>query len=376
MNKHSVSQQSLKGKSALDIALEQREQEDQKKAALEKAAILGGPPGGPQREQPRVDYQSNSPSAPRQEKSAKPHKEVDPDTGRATDQDGNPWYITQKSKAHVLHLFNRELAFKETIVRESPAPPPVREHGDIRRFSKKSRLRLLRMMNQLRTEHLCRPRFLTLTVRHGEHTPEQFRDDYFPRFLACVRNLIGEHAYLWRLEFHKDGFPHIHLILWEFRTPSGVSDETIAQRLKLAWWSITGDESPAAMKHSCRVDRCYSFRQVLSYVAKYVAKEDPEEQPTLHGRRWGRSYNLNTEPVQQIELNEDEATAFRKVAHNFLKRRSGTHPKSIENIAERTAGWLWLDPPEILEILKQFLPYEKYQIYEEYVARYEEYKMW
>lgn len=266
-----------------------------------------------------------------------------------------------------LQVYEREIHLKQILPREIKAQPPRREQGDIRVFSRKSRMKLIRIMNQLRTAELHHATFVTLTARHQEHCPETFRDVYFQRFLRALQKAIPSIVYLWRLEFHQDGFPHFHLILWTGRADINPAEDKYRLWIKRTWWNIIGDKSKASVQHSCDVKTCASRRAVMAYVSKYVAKEDEQANSALTGRRWGRSRNFNTKPIICIRIAPEEVHSLHQSAIKFLNQDPERFASSIQALHENDHWWLWLKPTDIYTILVRVFGADLIPNYKEYI---------
>lgn len=263
------------------------------------------------------------------------------------------WYIAHNSPEVALTIHEGEVSTEPLYGGIPGKRPPRRVHGDIHTFSKKSRIRLLRVMHQLNTPNLSNPAFITLTARHWRKTPEEFRDCFLNGFLPKLKYFFGPIAYIWRLEPHKSGYPHIHLMVWAYKSGQKLTSKCRVEAAKRYWWELIEDTSPAAQKHSCEIKQCDSRRMVMSYVAKYCAKEDGGRGLSITGRRWGRSHNLSTAPIFRCKITAAQHVALKEAAIRLLETRGKWGKRNVEYLPEAREWWLWLETDEILQILDE-----------------------
>lgn len=177
-----------------------------------------------------------------------------------------------------------------THVSQRPGGGP---RGDVTEFSKASRLRLLRQIARLAQ---CRTTFITFTY------PDQYPDtmtakSHLRAFLERVRRRLPETSGIWRLEYQKRGAPHFHLLM--FNLPY-IDHATLT-----GWWKeIIGVIDSVTVY--VRVELVRSWRGVMSYAAKYLAKvedvhlgEAPlfNDDAYLHAGRWWGVFNRACLPV-------------------------------------------------------------------------------
>jgi hypothetical protein len=163
-------------------------------------------------------------------------------------------------------------------------PPPERaSRGAASTLSKASRKRLLRKLASIDHDKLkCMPLFVTLTY------PGQYTDDHkqWKRHLDNICKRLQRRypaaAIVWKLEPQQRGAPHFHLLL--FNVP-WVDYQWIAQ----GWYEVVGSNDPKHLAAGTEIRRVRSWRGVLSYAAKYVAKVHEDLPPGWEniGRIWG-----------------------------------------------------------------------------------------
>lgn len=163
------------------------------------------------------------------------------------------------------------------------APPPGASRGVVSTLSKRSRKRLLRKLASIDHDKLhCMPLFVTLTYPGTwPADPKQWKRD-LDNICKRLQRRFPNAAIVWKLEPQQRGAPHFHLLL--FNVP-WLDRDWIAQ----AWYDVVGSNDPNHLLAGTEVRRVRSWRGVLSYAAKYVAKVN-EELPTGWenvGRIWG-----------------------------------------------------------------------------------------
>jgi len=195
--------------------------------------------------------------------------------------------------------------------------------GRIRGFSRRSRKRLLDLLNQVHRSVVASALFVTLTYPdHFPQDPERWKRDldaFFKRF----RRKYPTAAVIWRLEFktRKSGdnegkiAPHFHLLV--FNLPLFPKD------LLARWWyEIVGSGDPRHLQAGTRVERVRSWRGVMWYASKYIGKEDDEGFDLEAGRVWGVVGRENL-PIHliQIPVTWTQFYRMRRVLRRWLSRR-------------------------------------------------------
>lgn len=194
-----------------------------------------------------------------------------------------------EKQGQVLRVVNLTPDYTKTAARP--------KRGDVSEFSRKSRRRMIDLMNRLDLTGR-RATFLTLTF-HYTHSPENTKAA-FKRFLAYIDYHYPNTSGLWRLEFQKRGAPHYHLILidlpyWQ------------QQDIRRVWMRCTREDASGV-----RVNLLRGAKQAMYYVSKYVAKlpegigstlfidapYQQKEEIAWHGRFWG-VINVDALPMAQ-----------------------------------------------------------------------------
>lgn len=206
-------------------------------------------------------------------------------------------------------------------------PPPRRVAGDIHKFTRKSRARLLRLMRRLRTPLLCPPLFVTLTYHNT--WPQDPYDDLRVFLVWLHDRTNGRARYIWRLEWQQRGAPHFHVLFWLPSADRLNADPATLQAIRLEWATIIGArEDRDAMRHGVMVKQIDSYRQAFHYVAKYIAKVHPDPECGNGLRRWGRSMNLPVMELYREDVDHDTHVQLRRIARRLLRSRGLTRQKA------------------------------------------------
>jgi hypothetical protein len=98
----------------------------------------------------------------------------------------------------------------------------------------------------------------------------------------------------------------------------------------LAWYHVVDSHNVDHLKAGVRVERVRTWGGVMSYCAKYLAKEDCNFLSDVQfGRSWG-IFNRKFVPwakMVELDLDTDTAVRLRRVARHYMERRFGRRLK-------------------------------------------------
>jgi len=164
----------------------------------------------------------------------------------------------------------------------------------IRGFTRAAARRLLFAINS--TDSLIHPRerwwFATLTYRvrslDERPTPAEAKA-HLHRFKQELRRTWPGVCGFWKIEPHKSGAPHFHLLL---SVPAGVDAVRVHWWLATTWNRIAGKGDPAHLgvhAHADSFQQLRSWEGVSSYSAKYLGKIEDNADPLWQwpGKMWG-----------------------------------------------------------------------------------------
>lgn len=208
------------------------------------------------------------------------------------------------------------------------------KRGTITDFSPASRGRLFDLFNQFEVKHAAT--FITLTYASRAETAHQAKGHLRALFKRLGRlypdkNLSG----IWRMEFQQRGAIHFHIIFFE-------CPYIPKEKLQTIWGDITGDKLPFT-----RIERIFSHKKIINYVAKYVGKVNGEPNPSgfnsltylsayqkYHGPNIGRLWGyLNKSELPFAELHEIELPLYYAKFMKFRNMAAAYYPPLIDNIS-------------------------------------------
>lgn len=263
------------------------------------------------------------------------------------------WYNSHNGTSFTISIYENELHVSSPTYSKSESPPPKREEGDIQRFSKKSRLRILQKFNRLQAKALSAPIFVSLTARHSSMSEKAFCEKFKKQMLPNLKKIIPNLVYSWRLEAHADGFPHIHMFCWSWDKERNLGSRYYKDQIRDAWCNIINDNSAAARRYAMQVSPIKSHRNAMAYVSKYMAKVDEEEEKALEGRRWGQSTDFPDDPITEIKLTHEKYLQFKKIAKRLLCNKGGYYEKQSQYLDGSGDFFLWMSLDEIISFLSQ-----------------------
>lgn len=185
-------------------------------------------------------------------------------------------------------------------------------------FSRASRRRLLYLLASLNRAALpWLPLFLTLTYPAvWSENPNDWKSHAEALYKRLVRQFPAcKVSIIWRLEPQERGAPHFHLFVFGVRF---IDYKWLAR----AWYEIVASGDVQHLSAGTRVERVKSWRGVMSYASKYVAKV-PEAGIEFGdvGRWWGvkgKAY-LPLELVT-VSLNFRQFYWMRRVIRRYLRQ--------------------------------------------------------
>ena len=134
--------------------------------------------------------------------------------------------------------------------------------GDVTTFTRQSRMRMLRLLASLKVEkrdgYRSQVSFLTLTTKAMLHP--RLAKRALRTFLKRIKRKYPSVAAVWRMEYQKRGAPHFHLIMYNCPW----IDKSWVQ---VGWGEVVNEERPFT-----RIERVRSYRNLMGYASKYVAK--------------------------------------------------------------------------------------------------------
>jgi hypothetical protein len=163
-----------------------------------------------------------------------------------------------------------------------PRPAQVRApRGIIVGFSAAARKRMIEMMasiNKARVRWM--PQLVTLTYPAVWPAEPKVWKQHLEAWLKRLERRYDGLAAIWKLEFQSRGAPHFHLLVFGARW---IDHNWCARN----WYEVVDSGDIRHLAAGVEVKRVRSWRGVMSYASKYLAKKTTENLPRMVGRFWG-----------------------------------------------------------------------------------------
>jgi hypothetical protein len=215
----------------------------------------------------------------------------------------------------------------------------------VKGFSHASRRRFIRMMGKI--DRSSMPLFVTLTFPdeyyENSNNPVDWKRKLKAFFMRFRRAYPGG-AIIYRQEeqARKSGsyigefFPHFHLLVFNV-------DDKLIPWVTLNWWEVCGKLSNDHLAAGTKVERIRSFKGIMYYVSKYMAKPD-EGSGLITGRIWGicNISNIPWVKASLVILNEGEAVQLIRYLRRYANLK-GRDYRSLTVILDAEFWWRNLD---------------------------------
>jgi hypothetical protein len=219
------------------------------------------------------------------------------------------------------------LSFEDTATSNHCNPPTCRGGGTrskVRGFSRASRWNLLRRLASINrdTFRAFKGRMIFVTLTYPHEYPED--PDICKRHLKALRKrlqrMFGTFAAFWRLGIQRRGALHLHLLLL-VGSSFGPIDE-LRRFISSSWYEVTGKVSEGHLRAGTRVEAVKRWKQVTSYVERYMAKPEEFPEGLQTGRIWG-VWNEDYLPVrwETVEVSLKDAFRIRRIYRRLAKRK-------------------------------------------------------
>jgi hypothetical protein len=146
--------------------------------------------------------------------------------------------------------------------------------------------------------------------------------DHLKAFRKRLQRKYKSFAAFWRMGIQKRGACHFHLLL--FVGPYFGSVSELRRFISSSWYEITGKVSEGHLRAGTRVKAVKKWKQVTSYVERYMAKPEEFPEGLETGRIWG-IWNEELLPVQweTIQISLSDAFKIRRI-YRKLARKKGS----------------------------------------------------
>jgi hypothetical protein len=227
------------------------------------------------------------------------------------------------------------LSFEDTKTRNQLSPP--RRHGGgirdrVRGFSRTSRTNLLRRLASINRSAFRafkeRLIFVTLTYPHEYPDDPDICKSHLKALRKCLQRMFGTFAAFWRLGIQQRGAWHFHLLLF-VRPSIGPLDE-LRRFISSSWYEVTGKVSEGHLRAGTRVEAVQRWREVTSYVERYMARPEEFPEGLETGRIWG-IWNEELLPVrwETVQVSLWDAFRIRRIYRQLARRKGSGSLHSI-----------------------------------------------
>lgn len=225
--------------------------------------------------------------------------------------------ISQKAK---IEVYPHCIIFKPILQTTQGKKGPRKERSIIKKFSKRSRFRLFKLLAKIDHQLNFPPIFISLTYHYGHTLQKKSTKSQLNLFLTRLRQFDPKVQFIWRIELQERGAPHYHLIIFPglpiLIPPNKHYNIVISQ----IWHSIADPNSEAHSEYGCKVVNIRNYTQACSYLSKYIAKVENLNDDIIEGRHWGNSYNMPFKICRTIEYQDFQAKyIIEKIRHWLLE---------------------------------------------------------
>jgi hypothetical protein len=151
------------------------------------------------------------------------------------------------------------------------------------------------------------------------------------RHLKALRKRLqreyGPFAAFWRMGIQRRAAWHFHLLLFVGSSVGQVGE--LRRFISSSWYEVTGKVSEGHLHAGTRVVAVRKWKQVTSYVERYVAKPEEFPEGLQTGRIWG-IWNEGLLPVQweTVQVSLRDAFRIRRIYRKLANRKgSGSLPR-------------------------------------------------
>lgn len=184
-----------------------------------------------------------------------------------------------------------------------------RPRGEIKSWSKKSRMNCRRLLHSLNRDSLVNAWFVTTTYPAVFPAPDDHSvyKGHLHRLCQEIRRRHPNTSGVWKLEFQQRLAAHFHFLL------IGCPEEIYSFRVWIAqtWARIVNSGDPNHELAGTGVDRIRTYGGVMAYVTSYISKEDQTLPGNFTGRYWGIINRENLPVVEATEYEVSDKTAVR-----------------------------------------------------------------
>jgi hypothetical protein len=266
------------------------------------------------------------------------------------------WYSHIPEQEIELYLYEHQIEFKTAFYLEPPDYHIYGIRGDIKMFSRSSRLRLMKFLASLPYSELGIPFFVTLT--YHQYFPESYHicKDDLHHFLVDLKRRFPDLKYIWKMEFQKRGAPHFHIIVFLPEKNARKTEYQFKRVLFSLWKKHLQCGCFWCSRHSVKVQKIQSFRRLSFYVSKYMAQVDETYREEGTGRFWGRSKNLYERAYLKASIDLKTFDEIREYLVNLLRKKGVRNYSYADFISGKFSFFVFLEEDDFRDLLDRFFP--------------------
>jgi hypothetical protein len=228
-----------------------------------------------------------------------------------------------------------KLSFENTKTSNRLSPSRRRSGGTrdrIRGFSRESRRNLLRRFASINRAAFkaFKGRLISITLTYPHEYPEdpEVCKNHLKALRRRLQRKFGEFAGFWRMGIQRRGAWHFHLLL--FVGPSFGRIDELRRFISASWYEVTGKVSEGHLQAGTRVEAVKRWREVTSYVERYMAKPEEFPEGLQTGRIWG-VWNQELLPVrwETVQVSLRDAFRIRRIYRKLARRKGSGYLRRI-----------------------------------------------
>ena len=206
----------------------------------------------------------------------------------------------------------------EGVRRELASKKPTGKRGKVVEWSGKSRLRLKYDLGRLKRADLAKAHFLTLTypAEFPDVTDHATYKGHLHHFTTRLYQLYPGACGVWKLEFQKRGAAHFHLLVFGLY---GLDVVALRAAVAQTWFDVVGSGDVKHLRAGTGVDQARSVGGSMSYMAKYISKNDQTRPGNFTGRYWGK-FNAKCLPYAEEKTLELVGCARVAVVRRWMRK--------------------------------------------------------
>jgi hypothetical protein len=164
---------------------------------------------------------------------------------------------------------------------------------------------------------------VTLTYPHEYPEDPELCKRHLKAFRKRLQREFESFAAFWRMGIQKRGAWHFHLLLFVGPSIGPVSD--LRRFISSSWYEVTGKVSEGHLRAGTRVEAVKRWKQVTSYVERYMAKPEEFPEGLQTSRIWG-IWNKELLPVrwEKLEVSLRDSIRIRRIYRKLARKKGGS----------------------------------------------------